>query len=119
MTNHVRAQGAEAKKLGLTEYSNPYGPGDNHDDWRAGFGLGEDRTEEPGKDRKGAKPKKGGAKSVVKPTGTGETALTTKIETANPRGGEGPGSTVTVGDPSASTTAAGNDGKGIVLDDKA
>lgn len=119
MSNPVRAQGAEAKKLGLTEFDNPYGPGDNHDDWRSGFGVGKDTTEQADEDgdvhevRKG---KKDGAKAVVKPTGNGETAVTTVHETADPQAGEGVGAEVTVGDPSASTVAAENDGEGLTLD---
>ena len=135
MSKEARAQGAEAKKLKLSEFDNPYGPGENHDAWRAGFGVGKDAVEEPNIEgataphddtrqvRKGAAPKKGkkgetadGAKAVVKPTGTGETAVTTVQETAEPREGEGSGAEVTVGDPNASTTAAENDGEGLHLE---
>ncbi|MFX7476302.1 hypothetical protein ABTJ13_19385, partial [Acinetobacter baumannii] len=78
-------QGAEAKKLGLSEYDCPYGPGENRDDWMGGFGAKGEKTEEPNipgattpadDTREVRKGKKGAeTKAVVKPTGTGETSL--------------------------------------------
>lgn len=127
MTNPVRAQGAQAKELGLTAFDCPYGPGENRDDWFAGAGFkdGDAKQVDPPRasvstddGRTTKKGKKGAdAAPVVRPTGTGETSVTTVNETADPQQGDGGGATVTLGDPSASTTAAENGGDGLTLDE--
>lgn len=128
MTNPIRAQGAEAKKQELTEFDCPYGPGENRDAWMAGFGGKTEEVRQPAppppssddqangnvvrKGKKGAK-----TAAVQKPAPGGETSLVTSTETADPTQADGPAGDVVLGDPSASSLAAGG-GDGMQLEPK-
>lgn len=116
----------------FSEHSCPYGPGANRDAWLAGFGGAAEeirqvdtstpntddvREETPKVVKEGSKGK-GSAKSKTEAaknatavttdvTGTGETALVTRVEPANPELTDTvPNPETIIGDPAASTSPA-------------
>ncbi len=128
MTNPIRAQGAEAKKQELTEFDCPYGPGENRDAWMAGFGGKTEEVRQPPAPKPSAddqakgevvrKGKKGAETAAVQKLAPGgETSLVTTTETADPTQADGPAGEVVIGDPSASSLAAGG-GDGMQLEPK-
>lgn len=125
MSKEATAQGREAKKLELTEFDCPYGPGENRDAWMSGFGAKKEAVEDSTEDavraasasapdaaaktvRKGAKDAE--TKAVTKPTGNAETAIVTATESAKPEDSESINAEAVIGDPAASTTRAATDG---------